>query len=51
VLTNPSGFAGVDGLFRIMADGSVRRALAIVEIRQGAPTMIDAPPESTALTK
>ena len=51
VLTNPSGFEGVDGLFRIMPDGSVRRALAIVEIQNHQPTIIQSPPDSTALAK
>jgi hypothetical protein len=31
-LTNPTGFAGVDGVFALGSDGHVRRALAIFQI-------------------
>ncbi len=44
-ITNPIGFAGVDGVFRLKPDGTNDRALAILEVtrsaprlRQGAPT-------------
>ena len=44
-LSNPTGFAGVDGVFRLNADGTNERALAILEVtrntprlRQGAPS-------------
>ena len=30
-LTNPNGFAGVDGIFRLLPDGRVQRALAVLE--------------------
>ena len=49
-LTRPDGFAGVDGVFALLPDGRVRRALAIFEIRDGqaqmiqpAPTTLNAP--------
>jgi ABC-type branched-subunit amino acid transport system substrate-binding protein len=32
VLTNPSGFAGVDGVFRFKADGTNQRALAVQKV-------------------
>src|SRR5947207_9016451 len=32
VLTNPSGFAGIDGLFRFRADGSNERGLAVMRV-------------------
>ena len=35
VLTNPSGFAGADGVFRFRPDGTNDRALAVQEIRNG----------------
>jgi hypothetical protein len=35
-LTNPSGFAGADGVFRFRSDGTNDRALAVYEIRNGA---------------
>ena len=44
VLTNPSGFAGADGVFRFKADGTNDRALAVLEIRGGAATTISAAP-------
>jgi ABC-type branched-subunit amino acid transport system substrate-binding protein len=31
-LTNPSGFAGIDGLFRFRADGSNERGLAVMRV-------------------
>ncbi len=35
VLTNPSGFAGIDGLFRFRADGSNERGLAVMRVASG----------------
>ncbi len=32
-LTDPNGFAGVDGIFRFHADGSAERGLAIMEVQ------------------
>jgi ABC-type branched-subunit amino acid transport system substrate-binding protein len=32
VLTNPSGFAGIDGLFRFRADGTNERGLAVMRV-------------------
>ena len=32
VLTNPSGFAGIDGLFRFRADGTNQRGLAVFRV-------------------
>jgi len=47
-LTQPSGFAGVDGLFRLMPDGSNQRGLAVlrltpagIEIQDPAPTSFE----------
>ena len=31
-LTNPSGFAGIDGLFRFRADGTNERGLAVMKV-------------------
>lgn len=45
-LTNPSGFAGVDGAFRLKMDGTNERALAVMEIRGGATTVVSPPPRS-----
>ena len=47
-LTEPSGFSGVDGIFRFKTDGTVERGLSIMEIgygraeeREPAPTSFD----------
>jgi len=45
-LTNPDGFAGVDGIFRFMQDGSTERGLAVLEIRPGGAVVIDPAPTS-----
>ena len=34
-LTNPSGFAGIDGLFRFRADGTNERGLAVMKVATG----------------
>ena len=34
-LTNPSGFAGIDGLFRFRADGTNERGLAVMRVAIG----------------
>lgn len=44
VLTNPSGFAGVDGIFRLLPDGTAERGYAVMAIeRQGAREIDPAP--------
>jgi ABC-type branched-subunit amino acid transport system substrate-binding protein len=45
-LTRSSGFAGVDGLFRLLPDGTAERGLAILEVRDGGPRVIDPAPSS-----
>jgi ABC-type branched-subunit amino acid transport system substrate-binding protein len=35
VITQPGGFAGVDGLFRFRDSGDVERSLAVLEMRRG----------------
>lgn len=45
-LTNPDGFAGVDGIFRFNPDGSTDRGLAVLEIRPTGATVIDPAPTS-----
>ena len=43
-LTQPSGFAGIDGIFRFRPDGVVQRGLAILQVRrQGAEVIRPAP--------
>ena len=43
-LTNPNGFSGVSGLFRLMADGTVDRGLAVLEISPTGAIQRDAAP-------
>ena len=47
-LTRPSGFSGVDGLFRLLSDGTCERGLAILEVRADGPAVIDPAPRSFA---
>jgi ABC-type branched-subunit amino acid transport system substrate-binding protein len=45
-LTNPSGFAGIDGLFRFRADGTNERGLAVMKVGQGGGTPVAGSPKS-----
>jgi ABC-type branched-subunit amino acid transport system substrate-binding protein len=47
-LTRSSGFSGIDGLFRLLYDGTSERGLAILEVREGGPRVIDPAPSSFA---
>ncbi|NNU16125.1 penicillin-binding protein activator [Parvularcula sp. ZS-1/3] len=46
MLTNPNGFIGADGLFRLTPEGMVERGLAILEIGPGGIVVIDEAPLS-----
>jgi branched-chain amino acid transport system substrate-binding protein len=43
-LTRASGFTGVDGTYRLLADGTAERALAILEVQKIGAGIIEAPP-------
>jgi branched-chain amino acid transport system substrate-binding protein len=45
-LTNPSGFSGIDGLFRFKADGANERGLAVLRVTPGGPQVISPAPKS-----
>ncbi|HAK62242.1 MAG TPA: penicillin-binding protein activator [Alphaproteobacteria bacterium] len=45
-LTNPAGFAGVTGIFRLRPGGLTERALAVMEIQPQGATVIDPAPAS-----
>ena len=45
-LTRPSGFAGVDGLFRLRPDGTSERGLAMLEVTKFGPHVIEAAPSA-----
>jgi ABC-type branched-subunit amino acid transport system substrate-binding protein len=46
VLTNPSGFAGIDGLFRFRADGTNERGLAVMRVAAGGGQPVAGSPKS-----
>ncbi|MGE3624891.1 MAG: penicillin-binding protein activator [Hyphomicrobiales bacterium] len=45
-LTRSSGFAGVDGLFRLLPDGTSERGLAVLEVQKFGTRVIDTAPTS-----
>ncbi len=49
-LTAPSGFAGVNGVFRFLPDGQTERALTVFEVIEGDARPIDPAPRSFAAT-
>jgi hypothetical protein len=46
VLTSPSGFAGIDGLFRFRADGTNERGLAVMRVGAGGGVAVAGSPKS-----
>jgi ABC-type branched-subunit amino acid transport system substrate-binding protein len=46
VLTNSSGFIGIDGAFRLLPDGLNQRGLAIYRIERGQVSVIDPAPRT-----
>jgi ABC-type branched-subunit amino acid transport system substrate-binding protein len=48
VLTNASGFAGIDGLFRFRADGTNERGLAVMRVTPSGPQVISPSPKAFA---
>jgi ABC-type branched-subunit amino acid transport system substrate-binding protein len=46
VLTNASGFTGIDGLFRFRPDGTNQRGLAVLRVTPSGGQMISPPPKS-----
>jgi ABC-type branched-subunit amino acid transport system substrate-binding protein len=46
VLTNPSGFAGIDGLFRFRQDGSNERGLAVMRVGGSGGVPVAGSPKS-----
>ena len=47
-ITDPNGYFGADGLFRLNPDGSIERGLAILEIQPDGIKVIDPAPRSFA---
>ena len=48
VLTNPSGFAGIDGIFRFRRDGTNERGLAVLRVAPGGGQVVSPAPKSFA---
>jgi ABC-type branched-subunit amino acid transport system substrate-binding protein len=46
VLTNPSGFSGIDGLFRFRPDGTNERGLAVMRVGSGGGVAVAGSPKS-----
>jgi branched-chain amino acid transport system substrate-binding protein len=46
VLTNPSGFTGIDGLFRFKQDGTSQRGLAVLRVSPTGGQVISPPPKA-----
>ncbi len=45
-VTDPSGFSGIDGLFRFTQAGTIERGLAILEMNENALKVIEPAPQS-----
>jgi len=50
-LTQPSGFQGVDGIFRLKDDGTNERGLAIATVQDKQVVIIDPAPRSFAIPR
>ncbi|MBV8751616.1 MAG: penicillin-binding protein activator [Hyphomicrobiales bacterium] len=46
VLTNPSGFAGIDGIFRFRSDGTNQRGLAVLRVTTSGGQVVSPAPKS-----
>jgi branched-chain amino acid transport system substrate-binding protein len=46
VLTNPSGFTGIDGVFRFRGDGSNQRGLAVMKVTSSGAQVVAPAPRS-----
>lgn len=45
-ITNPSGFVGVDGAFRFLADGTNQRGLAVMRVAPEGPQIVSPAPRN-----
>ncbi len=45
-LTNPSGFAGIDGIFRLLPNGTAERGFAVLEVTRAGPREISPAPQT-----
>lgn len=49
-LTNPNGFGGIEGIFRLLPGGTAERGLAVMEVTRGGAVPVDPAPQSFAAT-
>ncbi len=47
-LTNPNGWSGIDGIFRLLPDGRTERALAVIEVQAARNTVVSPAPATFA---
>jgi ABC-type branched-subunit amino acid transport system substrate-binding protein len=45
-MANPNGFAGVDGIFRFLPDGTAERALSVFELQRNQPKTLSPAPST-----
>ncbi len=45
-ITRPSGFTGIDGAYRLLADGTADRSLAILEVQRFGAAIVEAAPSA-----
>lgn len=45
-LTQPSGFVGVNGVFRLLSDGTNQRGLAVAQVQDGQIVVVEAAPST-----
>ncbi len=50
-IAKPSGFAGIDGVFRFDANGRIERELSVLQVGANGPIVIDPAPKSFGMTK
>jgi hypothetical protein len=45
-VTRPGGFTGIDGGYRLLADGTADRSLAILEVQRFGATIVETAPSA-----
>ena len=45
-ITQASGFAGMDGIFRFLPNGEIQRGLAVLEMTENGLVLLDAAPQN-----
>jgi hypothetical protein len=50
IIENPRGYAGVNGVFRLRANGTAERGLAVYQVRNGKAEVISPAPATFSRT-